>query len=149
MLLYDNLNPSKPHKFRTFSALPATTPGAPGLLRSGSLQIRNLTRGTALGTRIDVADTSQKRRTGLLRHTHLAEGEGLLISPCEGVHTFGMKFPIDVVYVNRQRIVVKLRPDMARGRISLCLSAHSVIELPVGAIQASKTERGDQLAFEQ
>ena len=79
----------------------------------------------------------------------MAEGEGLLITPCEGVHTFGMKFPIDVVYVSRQRVVLKLRPEMARRRISFCLRAHSVVELPVGVIRDSKTERGDQLAFEQ
>lgn len=114
-----------------------------------SLRIRNLTRDTTLGEKIDVADTGQKRRTGLLRHTHLAEGEGLLITPCEGVHTFGMKFPIDLVYVNRNKTVVKLRPNMVRGRISFCLRARSVIELPTGAIRASKTEQGDQLVFEQ
>ncbi|MBM3735260.1 MAG: DUF192 domain-containing protein [Acidobacteria bacterium] len=112
------------------------------------MRIRNVTRGTLLGDKIDVADTSQKRRTGLLRHTGLGEGEGLLIVPCEAVHTFGMQFPIDVVYVNRKKRVVKTRPNMVRSRISLCLSAHSVVELPVGVIASSRTERGDELAFE-
>ncbi len=113
------------------------------------LTIRNLSKNTVLGDRIDAADTSEKRRTGLLKHTGLGAGEGLWIVPCEGVHTFGMKFAIDVVYVNKKKQVVKVRPNMVRRRISLCLSAHSVVELPVGVIESTSTAAGDQLAFER
>ena len=109
--------------------------------------IRNLTKGTVLADKAGVADTSEKRRTGLLKHTGLASGEGLWIKPTEGVHTFGMKFAIDVVFVNKKGLVVKLRPNMVKRRIALCLRAKSVVELPVGAIQTSRTEVGDQLEF--
>ena len=68
--------------------------------------------------RADIADTSAKRRTGLLKHTGLVSGEGLWISPCEGVHTFCMKFTIDVVYLNRKKQVVKMRPNMVKRRLS-------------------------------
>ncbi|MFN7921201.1 MAG: DUF192 domain-containing protein [Bryobacteraceae bacterium] len=107
--------------------------------------VRNLTRGAVLADRALVADTSESRRTGLLRHKDLPEGEALWIVPCEGVHTFGMPFPIDVVYLNRKRVVVKVRPNMVRSRISFCLRAHSVLELPTGMIAKTGTQPGDQL----
>ena len=102
-----------------------------------------------LADRADIADTSAKRRTGLLKHTGLAPGEGLWIAPCEGVHTFAMKFTIDVVFLNRKRKILKIRPNMVRRRIALCLRAHSVLELPAGMLEQTGTERGDQLEFEE
>jgi uncharacterized membrane protein (UPF0127 family) len=107
--------------------------------------VRNVTRGTTLADRALVADTSEKRRTGLLKHDSLADGEALWIVPCEGVHTFGMKFAIDIVYLNKKKVVVKLRRNMVQRRISFCLRAHSVLELPVGMIDKSQTAAGDQL----
>jgi uncharacterized membrane protein (UPF0127 family) len=100
-----------------------------------------------LADKATVADTSEKRRTGLLKHAGLAAGEGLWIKPSEGVHTFGMKFAIDVIFVNKKGVVLKLRPNMVKRRICFCLTAHSVVELPVGVIESSQTARGDQLEF--
>ena len=60
---------------------------------------------------------------------------------------FFMKFPIDVVYVDRKRRVRKLVENLRPWRVSACLSAHSVVELPVGAIRESATKKGDQLEF--
>jgi uncharacterized protein len=102
-----------------------------------------------LADRADIADTSAKRRTGLLKHKGLAPGEGLWIVPCEGVHTFAMKFPIDVVFLNRKRKILKVRPNMVRRRIALSLMAHSVLELPAGTLEQTGTERGDQLNLEE
>lgn len=110
-------------------------------------RVSNLTRGTVLGDRIDVADTSAKRNQGLLKHKELIQGDGLWIVPCEGIHTFFMKFAIDVVYIDRKKRVRKAVRQIPAWRLSACLSAHSVIELPVGTIESSKTERGDQLEF--
>ena len=92
-----------------------------------------------------IADTSRARRTGLLNHTGLRRGEGLWIVPCEGVHTFGMKFAIDLVFLDKRKTVVKLRRNVAKRRIAFSLRAHSVLELPVGAIDASGASLGDQL----
>jgi len=100
-----------------------------------------------LADKADAADTSEKRRTGLLKHTGLGPGEGLWIKPSEGVHTFGMKFAIDVVFVSRKGVVLKLRPNMVQRRISFCLRGHSVVELPVGVIESTGTSVGDQLEF--
>jgi uncharacterized protein len=94
-----------------------------------------------------VADTASKRNTGLLKHSSLGAGEGLWIKPSEGVHTFGMKFSIDVIFVSKKGIVLKLRPNMVKRRIALCLRAHSVVELPVGVIDSTRTAVGDQLEF--
>jgi len=73
----------------------------------------------------------------------------LWIAPCESVHSFGMKFAIDLVYLDRKKKVRKIRREMVPRRLSACLTAHSVLELPVGAIDASRTEPGDQLEFEK
>jgi uncharacterized membrane protein (UPF0127 family) len=102
-----------------------------------------------LADHADIADTSEKRRTGLLKHTGLAQGEGLWIVPSEGVHTFAMKFTIDVLFLNKARVVLKARPNMVKSRISLCLLGHSVVELPAGTIDGSGTQKGDQLVLEK
>ena len=101
-----------------------------------------------MGSAVDVADTSSKRRTGLLGHKRLAPGEGLWIVPCPSVHTFFMKFPIDLVYLSKKRKVLKVRNAVPAWRLSACLWAHSVIELPAGAAAQSGTVAGDELAME-
>jgi hypothetical protein len=111
--------------------------------------VRNQTRGTVLGDAIELADTSAKRRTGLLKHTHLEPGTGLWIVPCESVHTFFMKFAIDLVYVDRKHVVRKVRHAVPAWRMSACLSAHSIIELPPGSVAPTGTVPGDQLEMEK
>jgi len=113
------------------------------------IKVINRDRGTVLAEAADVADTSAKRRTGLLKHSGLEPGEGLWIAPCESVHSFGMKFSIDVVYLDKGKKVKKVRKEMVPRRLSACLTAYSVLELPVGVIEASRTEAGDQLEFEK
>ena len=112
------------------------------------VQVRNQTRNTVLATAAEVADTSAKRRTGLLKHTKLDPGEGLWIKPCESVHTFFMKFAIDLVYLDRNLRVRKVRHAVPAWRVSACLTAHSILELPAGTAKQTGTERGDELAIE-
>jgi len=111
--------------------------------------VRNLTRGTVLAGSAEIANTSAKRRTGLLKHSGLEEGEGLWIVPCEAVHTFGMKFPIDVLFLSKKRKVLKVRSDMGRRRIAASLLAHSVLELPAGTAASTGTVAGDLLELEK
>lgn len=113
------------------------------------MRVRNATRGISLGDSVVVADTSAKRRTGLLKHESLPAGEGLWIVPCEAVHTFGMRFPIDIAFLNRKRKILKIRKEMGKRRIALCLWAHSVLELPSGTLERTGTQAGDQLEFER
>jgi uncharacterized protein len=108
----------------------------------------NITRGTVLASSLEVADTGPARNRGLLNRDGLPPDGGLWIVPCQSVHTFFMKFPIDLVYLDARKRVRKVRSAVGPGRISFCLTAQSVIELPVGAIQKSQTQRGDSLAIE-
>jgi hypothetical protein len=110
--------------------------------------VRNQTRNTVLATGADVADTSAKRRTGLLKHSRLDPGDGLWITPCESVHTFFMKFAIDLVYLDRNKKVRKVRHAVPPWRLSACLTAHSILELPAGTAKETGTQRGDELAIE-
>jgi len=125
------------------------TPGSRRVIVFGQLQVqvRNETRDTVLGRLVDVANTSSTRRTGLLKHKSLEPGHGLWIVPCESVHTFFMKFAIDLVYVDKRRRVRKVRHAVKPWRMSACLSAHSVLELPAGTAAESGTQAGDQLAM--
>lgn len=109
------------------------------------LEVRNLTRGTVLATELEVAGSGGTRRKGLLGRDGLGPGEGLWIVPCESVHTFFMRFPIDLVYLDRKHRVRKVRHAVGAWRLSACLTAHSILELPAGTVLASKTERGDSL----
>jgi uncharacterized membrane protein (UPF0127 family) len=110
-------------------------------------RVQNLTRNTVLADRAGLAQSSGERRRGLLHHTELPRGEGLWISPCEAIHTFGMTFAIDVVFLDRGRKVLKIRAAMPPGRIAVCLRAQGVIELPPGTAAETGTLVGDQLEF--
>jgi uncharacterized membrane protein (UPF0127 family) len=111
--------------------------------------VRNHTRDTILGEAVEIADTSEKRRVGLLKHERLEPGSGLWIVPCESVHTFFMKFPIDLVYLDKQRKVRKVRHAVPAWRLSACLTAHSILELPAGTVEKTGTMPGDELSLEK
>jgi uncharacterized membrane protein (UPF0127 family) len=111
------------------------------------LTVRNLTRQTVLATGLEVADSGPKRNKGLLGRNGLQTGGGLWIVPCESVHTFFMRFPIDLVYLDRQNHVRKVRSAVGPWRVSACLTAHSILELPAGVALSSQTQKGDILEF--
>ncbi len=111
------------------------------------LRITN-SKGRLLADHASIAGAGAQSRTGLLKHSRLEPGDGLLIRT-EGVHTFGMKFPIDVVFLSKSKKVLKIRPNMVRGRIALSVRAHSVLELPAGTLESTGTLAGDQLVFEE
>lgn len=111
------------------------------------LAVRNETRNTILGCAIGIADRAATRRKGLLGRSRLNPGEGLWIVPCQGIHTWGMKFPIDVLYLDRKKTVRKLQRAVRPWRLSVCLWAHSVLELPAGALDRTETAKGDQLSW--
>lgn len=83
---------------------------------------------------------------GLLGRPGLAEGDGLVFPRCQGIHTIGMRFPIDAVFVDRTWRVVALRPYLTPGRLGVWVwKAWGVIELPQGAIARTPVLVGDQL----
>lgn len=105
----------------------------------------NLTRQCCVADRVATADTSAARMRGLLGRSSLDPGEGLWIVPCESVHTFFMRFAIDLVYLDRDLRVRKIRSAVPPWRASVCWSAHSVVELASGAAAHSGLCKGDQL----
>ena len=99
-----------------------------------------------LGHRIAVAETWWQRLRGLLGRPALRHGEGLLITPCRAIHMAGMKYPLDVVFLDRQSTVVALYPGIAPGgRTRWHASARSALELPLGTLDATGTQVGDTL----
>lgn len=112
-----------------------------------AVTVLNLTQNTTLGDAIEIADTSRARNKGLLGRSGLPPGGGLWITPCQSVHTFFMKFPLDLVYIGRDKRVKKVRRNVPAWRVSACLTAHSILELPAGAIDQSRTLPGHQLSF--
>jgi len=108
----------------------------------------NATRGTVLGDCVRVADTALMRIVGLLGERQLSRGDGLLILPCQGVHTWGMMFPIDVLVLDGQWNVLALRRRMRQFRITrIFWKAAAVLELPVGTLDSTLTSVGDTLTF--
>ena len=109
----------------------------------------NLDRRLTVAERVRVAGRSAARRKGLLGIDSLAAGAGLWIAPCEAIHTFGMKMPIDAIFIDRKFRVRKMRPCLAPYRISICISADSVLELEAGTVARTRTVVGDRLRFQQ
>jgi uncharacterized protein len=105
----------------------------------------NATRKTWLATKVRKADSFVTRLIGLLKRSNLGPEEALWLMPSKGIHTIGMKFPIDVVFLNRGNAVVGLVQGMAPFRLSsVHFTSYSVLELPTGTIKKSRTEVGDQ-----
>ena len=92
---------------------------------------------------------SKSRRTGLLGRDSLAEGSALIIAPSQAIHTFSMRFAIDVAFVSKDGRVLKVRQAVPPRRIAVALRAFAVIELPAGALERSDTKPGDQLQLEE
>ena len=110
------------------------------------MPIVNLTKKTWLATKVGKADNFLTRLVGLLRRKKLGVEEALWIVPSKGIHTVGMKFPIDVVFLDKDNTVIKAISDLAPNRATgFYLSAHSVLELATGTIAKSHTTLGDQL----
>ena len=92
-----------------------------------------------------MAFDSATRRKGLLGRDSLPAGEGLVIAPCNAVHTWFMRFAIDVAFVSRQGKILKIRHAVPPWRLTGSLRAHAVIELPAGTLAQTETRPGDPL----
>ncbi len=113
-----------------------------------ALIAKNVDTGTVIADRVVVAATRQTRRTGLLKHTSLPAGEGLWIVPCRGVHTFGMKFAIDVAALDEAGTVIDVVAEMKPRRIRLPRRGTAgVLELPAGWLARTGTQVGHRIEF--
>jgi uncharacterized membrane protein (UPF0127 family) len=115
--------------------------------QSRTVYVYNQTRETFVATEAVVADSYLRRLIGLLGKTKgwARLGTGLWIVPSRGVHTIGMMFPIDLIFLNKQKQVVHLEEHVRPFRISkVSLKASSVLELPPHTIYRSGTQVGDR-----
>ena len=110
------------------------------------VEVIDQTRGTLVGDRIAVAETSLARMAGLLGRRGLDAGRGLWITPSSGVHTIGMRFAIDVIGLDWEFKVIRLWERLAPQRITaVSLRMRSVVELPPGRIAECGIRLGDSL----
>jgi uncharacterized protein len=108
----------------------------------------NLTRKAYLATELALAGTHWTRLRGLMgtRAGKFPVGKGLWITPCRGIHTLGMRFAIDVVYLDSRKIVVHLEEALQPWRVApVRLRAASVLELPPQTVSHTGTALGDEI----
>ena len=116
--------------------------------RDRNFCVFNKTEESFLGLNIVRADTSLARLRGLLGRRALKSGDGMWLAPSQGVHTIGVLFPVDVVYLDSDDRVIKLVEHLSPFRIGpLRLKSATVLELPPHTIYGSKTRVGDQLVI--
>jgi len=101
--------------------------------------------GRSLAATVEMAADSGSRRRGLLGRAGLAEDVAFIIAPCSAVHTFGMQFPIDVIYAARDGRVVKVTERLVRSRLSAAFGAFAAIEMAAGSAARARVTPGDVL----
>src|SRR5918995_6042784 len=84
---------------------------------SGTVRVRNLSREADLASRASLADSFWRRLRGLLGRDGLRAGEGLVIVPCTSVHMLGMRFPLDVLHLDRSGTVLRALPNLKPGQL--------------------------------
>ena len=118
------------------------------LLRNpgASWGLRSTQSGHLLAHHVLPAFDSVRRRKGLLGRDQLREGHAMIIAPSNAVHTYFMRFSIDLAFVSREGQVLKTRAHVGPWRLSVCLSAFAVVELPAGTLERYRIEPGDILS---
>jgi len=117
-----------------------------------TVRILNVTRQVDLCEKCGIANNLFTRVRGLLGRSTLPKGEGLLIVPCPSIHMFGMKFSLDVIFLNQENIVTDFVEDIGPGKFYLAQNhfgkAHSALEVSSGIIAKTGTQRGDEIRLE-
>jgi len=110
-------------------------------MRAGALHDRR--DGRCVVPRVWKAERAWDRLRGLLGRPALGAGEGLLIDPCRTVHTFGMRYPLDLAFLDRDGRVRKLAYGVVPGRLAGSRAAHATLELAAGTLASSGIALGD------
>jgi uncharacterized membrane protein (UPF0127 family) len=114
---------------------------------AGSFVLRHERTGRAIATTLELAGDSKSRRKGLLGRAAMAPDSALIIAPCSAVHTFFMRFSIDVVFTNRSGEIQALRPAVRPWRVAICFAAFAVVELPAGTAERLQMSVGDRVVI--
>lgn len=113
------------------------------------LRVVNTARDRELGTRIGLADGWLTRLRGMLGRPAPASGEGLLLTPCRSVHMFGMRFPLDIAFLDADRAIVAAYRSLPPGaRTRWHRNAIHALELPAGTLESSGSGIGDVLFWD-
>ena len=111
---------------------------------------RDLETGLMMANRVTVASRRLERAIGLLGRTRLEVGEALWITPCHGVHTWFMRFSIDVIAMDADGVIVDAVSMLKPWRMRLPKpGAHSVLELPAGTLLNARTKIGHRINIQQ
>lgn len=114
------------------------------------MKINNLTKNVAIASNVILADNFFSRLIGLLNKSSLDSNDGLILRPCNAIHTWFMKFPIDIVFIDKNNKIIFLIENMLPGRRSpIIRPAKEVIEFKAGRIKQSGSEIGDQLEIKE
>lgn len=110
------------------------------------MKIINISKGTVLADNAVVADRPLSRIIGLLNRSKLKAGEGLILKPCNSIHTVFMRFTIDALFVDKNNRIIKAIPHLGPFRFTHpYFNAALTIELPCGTIESTSTQEGDTL----
>lgn len=104
--------------------------------------------GQDTGIKVSITETTRERMRGLLDHDRLPLDEALLLKRCGSVHTFGMRFAIDVLFLDRHQRIVAIRHDVPKRRMLFNLRATQTLEMPAGTARKHGLAVGAPLAFE-
>ena len=110
-------------------------------------ELRNTRTGRLLAHSVIPAFDSDARRKGLLGRDSFEKGSAMVIAPSNAIHTFFMRFPIDVLFVRRDGVVVKVRRNVQPERAVVSFRAYAVIELPAGTLAVDDARVGDALTM--
>ena len=111
------------------------------------VQLVNTRTAEVLARTVELADSHGTRRRGLLGRDHLDPSTALVLSPCWAIHTWFMRFPLDVIFLDAHDAVVRIVTDLPPWRIAVCRSARTTVELPAGALRGVDVTAGDRLEF--
>ncbi len=109
----------------------------------------NETKGTVIAQEVRLARSLWSRFRGLMGQRSLPEGQGLLLEPCSSIHCMFMRFPIDVIFLDREGRVVKVAAEVKPWRLAAAKGARSALELPAGIAARSDTAAGDRIVIEE
>ncbi len=112
------------------------------------MQIRNLTRDILIAQHVRVANSFRSRLIGLMGHRTFGMYDGLLLFPCNSIHTCFMHFSIDVIFLDRDKLVLDVRIDLPPWRVTHVVPrSYYVLELPAHTLSSIHVEAGDHLEW--
>ena len=116
-------------------------------MKSGKILFKN--SGTVFLSDVSLTSNALERMRGLLFRPQLKAGQALLIRPCSSIHMFGMRYALDILYLDKEFKVMKIVESIQPNRMSMCKGADMVIEMPTGTLANSEITISSELLWEE